>query len=140
MRNEVPVHWYNGENQIYAIVYPLGNMTSEQRRFIIRVSRLPSLNCDGEWDKVDISWASHGNQDVEIAKAFGEGLIKAAEVAEEMGGEIKRYSVTITDQSQDTPEPVTYTRAWLGTNPRQILEGHVINCRVGTHIDKVEEI
>ena len=119
----VKVHWQNDKYSMRATVYPLGDETCEQQWFHIDVSRGSDLTERGSWRPAEVNWPSYGAQNAETAKAFGEGLKKASEVAEEMNWPVKNFEVTFTVKRDG--EVKTYTETWVGTHYKQIRDGPV---------------
>jgi hypothetical protein len=128
------VHWDNDKYSVRATVYPFGDETHEQRFVSIDITRHEKMGGNG-FEEAKVNWPSIGAQDAKTARLFGEGLVKAAEVCEEMNWPVKRFQVTYTIRRDG--EVNTHTETWVGTHYKQIEQRHVPE---DVTIDKVEEV
>ena len=114
------VQWQNDEFQLRAKVFPMGNETREQAWFSIDVYRDTDM-LTREWKPAEINWGGYGAQDAETAKAFGEGIVTAAKVAEEMNQPVKTFAVVYTIQEEDGSTRIHETTR-VANHIRQIRE------------------
>lgn len=94
------IQWQNDEHCLRAKIFPMGNETKEQAWFSIEVHRSKS-RLTQQWEPARINWGGYGDQDAETTKAFGEGIVTAAKVAEEMNQPVKKFAVVYAIQEED---------------------------------------
>jgi hypothetical protein len=50
----------------------------------VRVARRRRPENPAEWDEVEMSWSLHNPRDIKSARAYGEAILEACRIGEEM--------------------------------------------------------
>jgi len=87
---EPRVEWDSYQHGMRAVVYPFEGTFVD-----INVGRDQSIMNPGKWEEPTVRWPSIGEKSPDEARQFAAGLVKAAEIADQMRGEVKTFRVTV---------------------------------------------